>query len=180
MAAIADNVHAAILNDTPVGRVVLVTESGRVRQIKMNVDNAETYLHAVAPEARLDTDEAKKAADDMNKYFARHDAEALPDWDFCDECARTPFVRKVYETLRREVKAGQTITYGDLARKAGFPGAARAVGSAMARNPIPLVVPCHRVIPASGCVGRFTGGASLKHTLLELEGAVVKDPFAKE
>ncbi len=179
MAAIAENVHAAILKDTPVGNVVLVTEQGRVRQIKMNVADAETYQRAVAPEAALNGPDAAKAAEELQHYFARDAAEALPGWEFCEECVRTPFVRKVYDALRT-VKAGETITYGELAQRAGHVGAARAVGTAMARNPVPLMVPCHRVIPANGCVGKFTGGPQLKKRLLELEGADLRDPFLVE
>lgn len=84
----------------------------------------------------------------------------------------TPFARRVYQALR-EIRSGQTITYGALARRVGSPGAARAVGQAMARNPVPLIVPCHRVVGESGRLGGFSarGGQRTKATLLRLEGA---------
>ena len=78
------------------------------------------------------------------------------------------FQRRVLETLRR-VPYGRTITYGRLASEAGRPRAARAVGQAMAHNPVPLIVPCHRVVASSGGLGGFGGGLALKRRLLALE-----------
>jgi methylated-DNA-[protein]-cysteine S-methyltransferase len=80
-----------------------------------------------------------------------------------------PFRRVVLEKLR-EVPRGQTVSYGELAARAGNPGAARAVGTACARNPIPIVVPCHRVLPGTGRLGNYGGGPERKRALLELEG----------
>jgi methylated-DNA-[protein]-cysteine S-methyltransferase len=78
----------------------------------------------------------------------------------------------VLETLHREIARGDVVTYGRLAERAGHPGAARAVGTACARNPIPLIVPCHRVVPGSGGIGGYGGGPERKRVLLELEGAL--------
>ena len=64
----------------------------------------------------------------------------------------------------------ETISYGELARRAGKEGAARAAGQALAANPVPLLVPCHRVICADGSLGGFAGGLEMKRRLLELEG----------
>lgn len=84
------------------------------------------------------------------------------------------FFGSVYRALQ-EVPAGRTVTYSELAALAGSPGASRAVGQAMARNPLPLLVPCHRVLAAGGKPGGFSaaGGVSTKRRLLELEGAVL-------
>ena len=84
-----------------------------------------------------------------------------------------PFEREVLEFLR-DLPRGKTITYGEIARHLGRPRAARAVGRACARNPAPLVIPCHRVVPASGGLGNYTGegGAQTKRKLLEREGAL--------
>lgn len=88
------------------------------------------------------------------------------------------FYRRVYE-VARSIPAGQTWTYGQLAARAGSPGAARAVGQAMARNPFPLVVPCHRVTGAQGWAGGFSahGGVSTKFRLLRIEGARAAAPL---
>lgn len=81
-----------------------------------------------------------------------------------------PFHRRVYEALRA-IPVGETISYGELARRLGAPGAARAVGQALGRNPCAILVPCHRVLAAAGRVGGFTapGGTATKLRLLALE-----------
>ena len=83
------------------------------------------------------------------------------------------FRRVVLETLAREVQWGETVTYGELADLAGRPRAARAAGSAMRDNPLPFVIPCHRVVAAGGRIGGYGGGrnaVALKRRLLEREG----------
>lgn len=80
----------------------------------------------------------------------------------------SPFEQAVYQTLMK-VPYGSTISYGDLATQSGYPKAMRAVGSAMKKNQIALIVPCHRVIQASGSLGFYGGGEALKAWLLELE-----------
>jgi len=85
----------------------------------------------------------------------------------------SPFRRRVLETLHREVEYGETVSYGELAVMAGRPGAARAVGSAMATNPVPIVVPCHRVLAAGGRIGGYGGGLDVKRSLLAIEGVEV-------
>ena len=81
----------------------------------------------------------------------------------------TPFTRRIYEVVRR-IPAGETLSYGEVADAAGRPGAARAVGSAMAKNPVCLFIPCHRVVGASGLGGYSSpGGLAQKKQLLDLE-----------
>lgn len=84
----------------------------------------------------------------------------------------TPFFRRVYEVARK-VPPGSTVTYGDIAERLGSPGAARAVGQALGRNPFAIVVPCHRVLASSGKLCGFSahGGIATKLRLLEIEGA---------
>ena len=87
----------------------------------------------------------------------------------------TPFERGVLEQLRK-VPPGEVVTYGEIARRLGKPRAGRAVGSACAKNPFTILVPCHRVVPSSGGVGNYTsdGGPEAKVKLLESEGAMSK------
>ncbi len=80
----------------------------------------------------------------------------------------SPFETEVWTALQN-IPYGSTVTYGELAAGLGRPGAARAVGSANGRNPIPIVVPCHRVIAAGGKLGGYGGGLTLKRQLLDLE-----------
>ena len=82
----------------------------------------------------------------------------------------TPFQAKVLRLLQG-IPRGQVRTYAWLARRAGRPGAARAVGNVMARNPMPLVLPCHRVVPSAGGVGNYAFGSDMKRGLLRREGA---------
>lgn len=83
-----------------------------------------------------------------------------------------PFRRRVYEAARR-IPAGDTVTYGALARTIGAPGSARSVGNALGRNPFPIIVPCHRVVAANGRPGGFTaaGGVGIKLRILDIENA---------
>ncbi|MCK9463471.1 MAG: methylated-DNA--[protein]-cysteine S-methyltransferase [Proteobacteria bacterium] len=89
-----------------------------------------------------------------------------------DTSRLTPFRRDVYRALAR-VPCGATVTYGERARLAGHPDAARAVGAAMRANPTPIFVPCHRVVPAGGGLGGWSGPAGWKARLLALEGAAI-------
>jgi O-6-methylguanine DNA methyltransferase len=94
-------------------------------------------------------------------------AGALPPLDLA---AGTPFQRKVWAALR-QIPAGQTESYGQLAAALGAPKAARAVGSACGANPVPLFIPCHRVVPSGGGLGGFSGGLHWKRRLLASEGS---------
>lgn len=84
-----------------------------------------------------------------------------------------PFHRKVYQALCK-VPPGKVVTYAELAKRAGSPGAARAVGTAMAKNPFPIIIPCHRVVAGNGKLGGYSGrgGVATKRKLLQLEGIV--------
>ena len=81
-----------------------------------------------------------------------------------------PFHRRVYE-VARAIPPGKTLAYGDVAARAGVPGAARAVGQALGRNPFPIIVPCHRVVAAGGKIGGFSahGGTATKRRMLAIE-----------
>ena len=83
----------------------------------------------------------------------------------------TPFVRRVL-TATMQVPAGNLVSYGDIARRIGQPKGSRAVGQALGRNPIPIVIPCHRVIAAGGRIGGYTGGLAIKRRLLRIEGVL--------
>jgi len=109
------------------------------------------------------------AADRIRRHLA---GEPVTYDDLPRVVPSRPFEARVHAALAR-VRWGETITYGELAERAGSPGAARAVGAVMARNPLPLVIPCHRVLPAGGGLGGFSapGGTATKFRLLHLEDA---------
>jgi len=106
----------------------------------------------------------------LSSYFAG-DAEAFDDVELDLEWC-TPFQRAVVDALRA-VPRGEVVTYGELAARAERPRAARAVGTVMNRNPLPIVLPCHRVIGANGKLVGYGGGLERKETLLRLEGALL-------
>lgn len=106
----------------------------------------------------------------LTKYFAG-DAHALDRLQVDLTNVPNEFQRTVLTTLRRIVRPGMTISYGELAEAVGHPGAARAVGTAMANNPVPLILPCHRVLASGGTLGGYGGGLDMKRALLQLEGA---------
>ena len=120
------------------------------------------------PGAKSDKDLFKKLQEQIAGYFegARVDFSRVP----VALEGFSVFSQKIL-TACRKVKIGQTITYSELAKRSGRPAASRAVGGVMARNPLPLIIPCHRVIRTDGRLGGFTapGGIPLKKKMLELE-----------
>jgi methylated-DNA-[protein]-cysteine S-methyltransferase len=106
----------------------------------------------------------------VGKLQAYFDGEAVDFYEPLDKSIGTEFQRRVW-ALTQAIPRGQTRTYGQIARQAGSPGAARAVGQSMARNPWPIVVPCHRVVGSDGSLTGFGGGVDMKHRMLAMEGA---------
>ncbi|HSW61457.1 MAG TPA: MGMT family protein [bacterium] len=82
------------------------------------------------------------------------------------------FRKRVYLTLFK-TKRGETLSYGELASRSGYPGAARAVGTAMKNNPFPFIIPCHRVIKSDGSLGGFFGAEEMKRKLIQLESGKI-------
>lgn len=129
-----------------------------------------------APPGLLPTDEPPERDDDiareLDEYFAgtRRSFTTRADLTYADA---DRFPRRVLETLTREVPWGETVTYGELAEMAGAPRAARAVGNVMAHNPVPILIPCHRVVAAGGIGGYGLTGVPMKRALLALEGVHV-------
>ncbi|BBC37373.1 Methylated-DNA--protein-cysteine methyltransferase [Streptomyces graminofaciens] len=110
----------------------------------------------------------------VGAYFAgeRRDFELPLDWSLI-----SGFNRLVLRELASGVPFGSVVGYGDLARRVGQPGAAQAVGIAMGSNPLPVVVPCHRVVESDGGIGGFGGGLETKRRLLALEGVLPEPLF---
>ncbi|MFD4972163.1 methylated-DNA--[protein]-cysteine S-methyltransferase [Streptomyces sp. NPDC058424] len=110
----------------------------------------------------------------VRAYFAgeRQDFELPLDWSLI-----SGFNRQVLRELASGVPYGTVVGYGDLADRVGQPGAAQAVGAAMGANPLPVVVPCHRVVESDGGIGGFGGGLEAKRRLLALEGVLPEPLF---
>jgi methylated-DNA-[protein]-cysteine S-methyltransferase len=157
--------------DSPLGSLLLAaTEQGLVRVAWEREDHDRVLAQLadrVSPRvlrapARLD-----RAAREIEEYLARR----RTDFDLpLDLRLAGGFRRLVLEQLRA-VGYGRTVSYGQLAAAAGNPRAVRAVGTACARNPLPLVVPCHRVVRGDGSPGQYVGGPEVKQALLGLEAA---------
>jgi methylated-DNA-[protein]-cysteine S-methyltransferase len=105
---------------------------------------------------------------DVTRQLDEYFAGSRTSFDIALQLQGTPFQRAVWAQLR-DIPYGETISYGELARRVGNPKASRAVGLANGRNPIAVIVPCHRVIAADGTLGGYGGGPERKTHLLELE-----------
>jgi methylated-DNA-[protein]-cysteine S-methyltransferase len=165
------------LFDTAIGRCGVAWNERGVAWVGLpEADDAATRARIVArfPEAReaRAKGDAKRAIDAMRAHLA---GEMNPlDGVTLDYAAVPLFHRRVYEALRR-VGPGETVGYGELAARVGSPGAARAVGQAVGKNPFPIVVPCHRVLAAGGRAGGFSahGGVETKRRMLAIEGVAL-------
>jgi methylated-DNA-[protein]-cysteine S-methyltransferase len=157
--------------DTPVGRLLLAATPEGVVRVAFETEDADSVLSELAAQvsprvllapARLDV-----VASELDEYFAgrRHAFDVRVDL----RLARG-FRRAVLERLI-QVPYARTVSYAELAARAGSPRAVRAVGTACALNPVPLVVPCHRVVRSDGAPGAYRGGAEVKRRLLAMEAA---------
>ena len=147
-----------------------------------SADAAERLLRRRAPGAAPGSPPPAVAevVSAVRRYFDGEEADFSATE--IDLGAQEPFVRRIYEAARR-VRWGHTTTYGALAKQLGAgPEAAREVGQAMARNPVPLIIPCHRVLAAGNRIGGFSapGGSAAKRRMLELEGVQVEPAQAAQ
>lgn len=158
--------------DTPIGELlVAATDEGLVR-VAFALEGHEAVLQSLADRITPRILEAPRRLDavsaQLDEYFAkrRRTFDVPLDWRLT-----AGFRRAVLHHLVRDVAYGHTATYASLAQLAGSPKAVRAVGSACATNPLPVIVPCHRVVRTDGGMGGYLGGIEVKQTLLTLESA---------
>ena len=169
---LADAVFAHV--DTPLGRLLVVEGPEGVCRVAFPEEPEDAVLAGVAgilgARVLASRRQLEPVTDALESYLEGDTAELELPVDL--RLVRQPFRRRVLEALHGEVPRGEVVTDGGLAARAGRAGAARAAGTACARNPVPLVVPCHRVVPGGGGIGNYGGGAERKRALLELEGAL--------
>ena len=170
----ADVVYAFV--DSPVGRLLAAgTERGLACLGYEDVrGGSDPLLERLASELSPRMLHAPARLDDvrreLDEYFeGRRTAFELP----LDFALTRPFARKILQATAG-IPFGATSTYGKVAAEAGSPGAARAAGGALGSNPIPIVVPCHRVLASNGTLHGYTGGLERKRHLLELEGVLTR------
>ena len=161
--------------DTPIGRCGMVwTADGVCAVMLPEATELDTWRRLLRrfPDA-ADTRPAGMAQDALMSLQAhlRGEASRIDDIPL-DISEIAPFNQKVY-AITRAIPRGEVLTYGDVATRLGASGAARAVGKALGQNPIPIIIPCHRVLAANGATGGFSanGGVTTKFRLLAIEGA---------
>ena len=149
--------------DSPCGRMLLVANGEGLAGVYFD---RQKYRPSVDAQWREDPRHPTlgQAKGELAEYFGgerkRFDTSLAPEG--------TPFQRSVWKAIST-VGFGETITYGELARRAGHPGSARAAGAATGRNPIGIIVPCHRIVGSNGDLTGYAGGLSRKRALLALE-----------
>ena len=146
--------------ETPIGRLGLVASADGLSRVLFHGGGVRD-------------DGSSPVLDDAEAQLASYFAGELTEFDLPLDLGGTAFQRSCWLALAT-IPYGQTVSYGEQARRLGLgPDAARAVGAANGQNPLPLVLPCHRVIGANGSLTGFGGGLHVKRQLLELEGALL-------
>ncbi len=157
--------------DSPVGTLLLAATPRGLVRVAYGVEDhdrvLDTMSHRISPRVLRAPRRLDAAARELDEYFGgRRRVFDLP----LDLSLSAGF-RQLVQRHLPEIGYGQTTTYGQVAKLVGNPKAVRAVGTACATNPLPVVVPCHRVLRSDGAVGRYVGGTDVKQALLRLEAA---------
>ncbi len=156
--------------NTPLGRIRVAGDDRALLRVLLPCDHGRERLNleltrAYAPlEIRDGGEIPSRFLEELARYFQGK----LVSFQTPVRPHGTPFQKRVWKILTR-IPSGETRSYGWVAGRAGIPGGARAVGQANARNPLPIVVPCHRVVAADGKLGGFSSGVEQKRFLLRLE-----------
>jgi methylated-DNA-[protein]-cysteine S-methyltransferase len=155
------------VTESPVGDLFIASTPRGLCRISYRVEGQDEELARTfgVRVLRMPLDEVRR---ELDEYFEGR----RRDFDLPLDLRVAPFNEAVLHELAR-VPYGRTDTYGSLAAKVGKPKAARAVGTVMNRNPIPIVLPCHRIVGANGSLTGYAGGLDVKRALLELEGAIL-------
>jgi methylated-DNA-[protein]-cysteine S-methyltransferase len=151
--------------DSPIGELLLVGDGERLHRLSMQGGRRPV---PVDPRWERDDDAFVDVRSQLTEYFDGRRRE----FDLPLGLEGNPFELRVWEELCR-IPYGETVSYGEIAREIGAPNAARAVGLANGRNPVALIVPCHRVIGADGSLTGYGGGLERKRLLLDLESGVL-------
>ncbi|MFJ5900836.1 methylated-DNA--[protein]-cysteine S-methyltransferase [Streptomyces sp. NPDC093064] len=157
--------------DSPVGKLLLAaTPKGLVRVAYAGEDHdrvLEALGQKLGPRILRAPKRLDEAVREIDEYFARR----RQVFDLTLDLSLSRGFRRLVQTHLPEIEYGQTRSYRDMAELVGNPKAVRAVGTACATNPLPIVVPCHRVLRTDGTLGGYIGGLEAKTTLLDLEAA---------
>jgi methylated-DNA-[protein]-cysteine S-methyltransferase len=158
--------------ETPVGAIFVAATPAGLCRISYDPE-PERLVESLARTVGVRVLRSPRSVDETRRQLDEYFEQARTDFDLAiDLRVAEGFSRRVLDELAR-VPYGEVTTYGELARRAEHPRAARAVGTVMNRNPIPIVLPCHRVVGSSGSLTGYAGGLDRKEALLRLEGAVL-------
>lgn len=152
--------ESTILLDTPVGRLAVATDGCAVLSVRIATDRVQELAQAETPVAM-------QTINELEEYFAGK----RKDFGIPIRMNGTAFQIRVWNELLK-IPHGSVTTYGEIAARIGKPGAARAVGMACNRNPLLIVVPCHRVVGQNGSLTGYVAGTDKKRMLLELENGI--------
>ncbi len=155
---------------SPVGDLLIAASADGICEISFGRSGTERFLDTLQRRGFrpvADQQAVETAASQLREYFSgrRH----IFDLDV-DLTGVTPFTRDVLNATA-DVPFGHLVTYRDIARSIGKPNATRAVGNALGRNPVPVIVPCHRIVRSDHSIGGYTGGLDIKERLLSIEGS---------
>jgi len=157
--------------DSPVGSLLLAATPKGLIRVAYDTEGhdqvLDTLAQRVSPRVLRAPKRLDAAARELEEYFGRR----RQVFDLPLDLSLSKGFRQLVQRHLPEIGYGQTRTYGQVAALVGNPRAFRAVGTACATNPLPVIVPCHRVLPADGTPGRYAGGPAAKITLLNLEAA---------
>lgn len=157
---------------TPSGLVFVGLSDFGICNLIFNLSSEDAYRRQLSPwveEIYRDQAVAETALIELDEYFSGYRKYFSLQVDLR---GLKPFAKKVLGVTKR-IPFGSRLTYGDIAKKIGSPGASRAVGNALGRNPVPVIVPCHRVVAQGAQLGGFAGGIEIKRALLKLERSQV-------
>jgi len=165
------NVLTFVLFDTCLGWMGIVSSPSGLRMIILPQESRDAVFCKVMNYSCAAKEQSPSLFGDLPHRLRRYlGGEAVDFPDKLDLVEATRFQHNVLEVVRT-IHYGETRSYGWVANKLGLPKAARGVGQALARNPLPIVIPCHRVISSNGSLGGFGGGLEIKEFLLRLEQA---------
>ena len=155
--------------ETPIGPVFAAISDDGLFDVTFGIAEPVRYVARLGSrvvKALPDRRAVSDVLDQLHNYFSGHLTRFTIPFDLRGS---TNFTYRVL-LATSHIPFGETVSYGETAKRVGSPGASRAVGGALGRNPLPIVIPCHRVISSDGGIGGFTGGAAVKKALLRLEG----------
>lgn len=160
--------------EAPFGPVFLARTARGLCRVSIRYRSARDFLRELEARellADFDPDKLRREARELEDYFSgrRKTFQVPVDLRFV-----TPFQKKVLDAAKR-IPFGCVRSYGEIAREIGKPEARRAVGGALGKNPVAIVIPCHRVVSADGSLGGYTGGLHIKRELMRIEGISMKE-----